>query len=187
MELGRIGDSPVPIDVPLWFVRDLMVMVVITPIIYFLIRKTKGVFVTCVAVVWFLMRGEAIECDGYITTLTTALLFFSAGALFGIYKIDFVSLLKRFTFIPFIYVVFAVVDTVTHSECYNSYIHDFGILVGIIASIVITVNIVEKGKGTFMRKLSSSAFFVYALHGLILSAIAKLCLVLFMYQTTRII
>ena len=41
-----------PFNFPLWFIRDLMVMALLSPVIYFLVRKLRWVIVACLGVLW---------------------------------------------------------------------------------------------------------------------------------------
>lgn len=41
-----------PIDGPLWFVRDMMVMMVISPLVLFVIKKIKNFTLPLLVLVW---------------------------------------------------------------------------------------------------------------------------------------
>lgn len=43
-----------PIDLPLWFLRDLMVLVMLAPIIQFLLFRLKGLYVLVIVGIWLL-------------------------------------------------------------------------------------------------------------------------------------
>ena len=72
-----------PLDVPLWFVRDLMVMVALSPVIYWLTRKSGAVYLGLVGTAYCL--GVLCCAAGFSTN---ALFFFSLGAFAAIRGID---------------------------------------------------------------------------------------------------
>jgi len=75
----------------MWFVRDLMVIVLLSPVVYWLVKKTKGFFVLLIAL--FYVSGVWIDIHG----LTSATVFyFSAGAYFSIFGKNLIVELKRF-------------------------------------------------------------------------------------------
>ncbi|MBO7637111.1 MAG: acyltransferase family protein, partial [Paludibacteraceae bacterium] len=69
------------LDIPLWYVRDLMVISLLSPLLYLLLTKTKGFILLVFAVLW---AGELIP-DFYAPS-DQALFFFSFGAYAGIRK-----------------------------------------------------------------------------------------------------
>ena len=79
-----------PLDVPLWFVRDLMVMLALSPAIYWLIRRGGVVFLGVVGIAYCL--GVLCCVPGFSTN---ALFFFSLGAFAAIRVIDPVEWSRR--------------------------------------------------------------------------------------------
>lgn len=49
---GRSGSSP--IDGPLWYVRNLMIMVVISPIISYMMKYTKWYLILIMTILWII-------------------------------------------------------------------------------------------------------------------------------------
>ena len=72
-----------PLDVPLWFVRDLMVMIAISPAIHWMIRKGGVVYLGIVGIAYCL--GILCCTPGFSTN---ALFFFSLGGFAAIRGID---------------------------------------------------------------------------------------------------
>ena len=77
------GGSPFPINPPLWFIRDLMIVVCFTPLIYYIIKRTKYFFIAVLALLFFIPNLHV--------PYLSAFLFFSMGAYFSIYKKDMVK------------------------------------------------------------------------------------------------
>lgn len=170
--MTEIINEPFPIDIPLWYIRDLMVMIIISPIIFLMIKKFHVWYVVGLCVIWYF--GDLIIPDGgYIHMLFTSLFFFSWGSLSSIMNIDFIEAMQRVKYLSLLYIPIAIFDTLTLYSEYNIYIHNVGILLGIIAVINIASQIVKSGKVTINHLLLSSTFFVFALHKLIIDDIAK--------------
>ena len=72
-----------PLDVPLWFVRDLIVMLALSPVIHWLIRKSGVVYLGGVGIAYCL--GVLCCAPGFSTN---ALFFFSIGAFAAIRCLD---------------------------------------------------------------------------------------------------
>lgn len=72
-----------PIDLPLWYVRDLIVLIIMSPVIYYIVsQKTCCVFIFTISVWYF--------CGGNILVNPVSVLFFTIGGLLGIKKMDLI-------------------------------------------------------------------------------------------------
>ena len=85
--LTNVPEGILPIDGPLWFVRELMLMVVISPVIYWLIKKGNLWFLSLLGIVWFcsswfLLNDSFLKM--YASQFLMALFFFSWGAFYSI-------------------------------------------------------------------------------------------------------
>ena len=65
-----------PIDLPLWYIRDLIILVVISPALYYLLKKVTYLFVVVIGI-WYFIGGNFIINP-------VSLLFFSLGGLLAI-------------------------------------------------------------------------------------------------------
>lgn len=79
-----------PADVPLWFVRDLMVMVLLSPAIYYLLMHGARLYLPLVAVLYVCGAGATLP-----GLSTNALLFFSLGAFFRLRGVDVVQFARK--------------------------------------------------------------------------------------------
>ena len=70
-----------PIPLQFWFIRDLFILVVLSPIIYYLIKFSRGLILVVFAVIWFL--NLLIPLNESI-----ALLFFAIGSFLGINEVN---------------------------------------------------------------------------------------------------
>lgn len=171
-EAPGVVSSYYPIDVPLWFLRDLMIMVVITPVIYWLIKRMGAWVMALMGVLWF-CEPVTSRLGVFAVEMSNALFFFSLGAYFSISKLDFVQVFRRGKFAPFVYIVIAVIDALTKGMSFNGYINSVGIVFGVVAAVVIVSRLVELGKECKQPLLSESSFFIYALHGIFIDDVGK--------------
>ena len=58
------GEHAMPIDYPLWFIRDLYLLVIASPIIYWFIKKLKCVYIVIVGIIWFFSLGLYLGLPG---------------------------------------------------------------------------------------------------------------------------
>lgn len=66
-----------PINVPLWYVRDLMMLVVISPVVYWMIKKIEMLFLMALCLIWFV--GPRISVGGvFLVQYTSLCSFFPA-------------------------------------------------------------------------------------------------------------
>ena len=172
-ELEEISQFPYPVDGPLWYVRELMVMILLSPIIFWLIRRMGKWFVIVLGVVYFFYQALFMPDGGWSVLLSRAAFFFTWGAYYSINKLNFVEIMRRYSFMPLVYVPIAIVDTLTKGAVYNIYIHEAGILVGIVSAVVIASYLLASGKSKVNETLANGSFFVFALHILIMNDIGK--------------
>lgn len=177
--MTEINKSPIPIDVPMWYVRDLIIMVILAPVIYWLIKNGGKWFVICLGLIWYFIKPILFPDGDYPTLFITAAFFFSAGAYFSINKKNFVDTMRRANYFPLLYLLLATIDTFTKMNDYNIYIHEAGIIVGIISAVIVTSYLIERGKVKVNMTLANCSFFVFALHILIMDDIGKVVFTVF--------
>lgn len=166
----RMSGPANPINTPLWFIRDLMVLVLLSPIIWWLIKKTKMTIVITLGIVWFFLLGQYI---GFPGLCHQSLFFFPLGAYFGINRLNFVEMARKCTWMPFIYFVLAFTDALLTNEPYKHFVHNSEILLGMITFVFWASSLLEKEKIHVNTFLAGASFFVYALHNLFLGKVTK--------------
>ncbi len=165
------GDSIYPIDQPLWYVRDLMIVMLCSPLIYYMVKAIRYYWVVLLGIIWLFLDPIKL---GHINQLMTAFLFFSWGAAYSIQSDNFVTRFKRYSFLPFIYILIAILDTLTKDYEFNIYIHDIGIIAGIVSFVLVASFLIEKNIAKPNALLTGACFFVYAGHDIILNNVSKL-------------
>lgn len=141
-----------PLVVQFWFVRDLMVLVILTPIIKYCIKKIPILTVICIV---FCFIKELPLGFG------TAAFFYIIGAVFAEYKIDFFNIADKLKWMELIPLLFVL------SLFEMKQINTFGI--GIIISCLFCLKlsmILIKNEKLFanLNYLSGFSFFLYAIH-----------------------
>jgi surface polysaccharide O-acyltransferase-like enzyme len=170
-----------PIDLPLWFVRDLMLMIIFSPIIYWFIRSCKVWFVIIAGFVWFLF-SLLFPNEGnvglYAGQLLCALFFFSWGALYSINKTNFVISFRKLYYAPLVYLPIAIVDAHAIGVEGHDCIHNAGILFGVVAVVNTASYLLESGKVKVNYFLANSSFFIFALHYLFIGEFGRIVFVI---------
>lgn len=151
-----------PIDLPLWFLRDLIFVSILSPVIYFAVRKLKILalailFLAYISRVWTLIPGFHI----------TAFFFYTLGAYIALNKkniIDFVTK-YRWGIIPS-YILLLIVTTIYNgvNTTIGQNIYPFFIITGVFTAFYIASVCVIKWNLKPNKLLVSSCFFIYAAH-----------------------
>ncbi len=160
-----------PICYQFWFIRDLMVVMLFSPLIHFSLKKLRQYMVLCLGICWFF--DWWFDITGFSIA---AFFFFSAGAYFSIHKKNFVETMKPlFPAFIVLYALIAITALCFSDPAWCTYVHllNIGILVGLVAAIGLTAHFIEKRKWRTNPFLSSSSFFIYAYHAMPLSFIIK--------------
>lgn len=172
--LGCIPPHTGPILIPLWFLRDLMVVVILTPFIYYLIKRFKY---------WIIM----LLCACYITGIwpyihgfsITAIFFFSLGAYFSIHGKNMVSELYRYRLISY-FLIIPMMLLMWYYDGNNSeigqYIYPFYIITGVVSIVCLSTTLTSQGRMNLSKHFSGVTFFIYVSHGLIGFSIANIIL-----------
>lgn len=156
------NNSGIPFVAPLWFVRDLMVLCVLTPFIYFIVRYCRIV-------------GEIILLVMYFCRIPYMgdLFFFTIGAYFAINDFDFGQLFSKWKLVWLVYPLVLIVDALTKDCFYTKELHKITIIFGVITFVGLAWRFVKKRGNVMPVYLSSATFFVYAAHEPYLDQVRK--------------
>lgn len=149
-----------PADVPLWFVRDLVVMVLLSPVLYYLLMHAACVYLPLVAVLYVCGAGATFPGIS-----TNALLFFSLGAFFRLRGMDVVQFARksRWLWLSAALVLLAF-STACYEERYAQQLHQAFYIAGIFVLILLASALIERGRVRVRPLLVKSSFFVFAVH-----------------------
>lgn len=151
-----LGESKsMPIDFPLWYVRDLMIIVLLAPLLYKLIKA--GIFAVIVlGIAWLVFDIEilGLEISGFF--------FFTLGGYLAINKVDmfkgFAS--KQIVILVLLLTTIVVaIDMITRGTFYHYFIHNISVLMGVATVCISTVCIIKLGKQIrWIDKLAPTTF-----------------------------
>lgn len=145
-----------------WFIRDLIICVLISPLLYYIVTKVKYLGIAFIGIAWF--EGLYIPHLGIRGFSTPAIFFFTLGAWLSVHKFNIIILSRQLKFFGYGYPIVAIIDLFTKNLPANPYIHKVGILLGIILCFVITSYLLEQRKIRPIPLLSSASFFIFAIH-----------------------
>lgn len=169
-EINPQNENTFPINYPFWFIRDLMIVMLCSPVIYALIKRLKYYAVLFLGICWF--GGFWL---GWVGFSITAFFFFAAGAYFSIHQKDFTDLVKSKTmWLTIIYLTLSFIDLFSQNAAWHSYLQQANILVGMACAISLSAHFIEQGHWKTNEFLSESSFFLYAYHAMPLAFIIKL-------------
>lgn len=164
-----------PIAYQFWFIRDLMVLSLFSPVLYCLLSRFKGLLIWLIAVFW--LCGYSLPYIGIRGLSTEALFFFSLGAVFSIYKRNFVNIVRIYGYYPYIfYLLMVAVHYAFMVQGHDvQWLFKLIKIAGILSTLNLSAAIVAKHNFRSTTFLASASFFVFAIHDpWLLSNIRKL-------------
>ncbi len=153
-----------PVCFQFWFIRDLMVVMLFSPLLYFIVKYGKTLSIILLGILWTFNLG--FDLPGFSIS---AFFFFSSGAWFSINKHDFTADFRPFRWsATLLYLALAFLDVwlMTNKMTDYPYIHNIGILAGIAAVVFWVSYGIERNRLRSNEILTQSSFFVYAYHGM---------------------
>jgi len=162
--LGQIIPYYGPFDIPLWFLRDLIVSVTLSPLIYYFVKKTKLYGIVLLGIlyytrIWFITPGFSI----------TAFFFFSMGAYFSIHGKNMIIELRKYRICwLLVALITIIISTYFDGSKTNDYIFPVYVLSGVITIINAASFLLEREYIRVVDTLSKASFFIYAIHTILI-------------------
>lgn len=168
------GSNIYPVNFPLWFVRDLMVVVLCTPLLYHLLRQARHHAVMVLGAAWFVLGYWDL---GYAYMLLTAFFFFSWGAYMSMGGKDMVEEFGRFFSLscllyPLLSLLFIV--SAHYFPELSETIKRLNILVGLLFAYNLSAWLLRRDVCKVNTFLSSASYFIYVAHALLYTRVLKL-------------
>lgn len=168
-----------PLNIPLWFVRDLMIVVLFTPAIYVLLVRMGKWLVMVLGLVWFVMEFRDF---GHLNQLLTATFFFTWGAYMSVKNRDLIRVFGRYSKSSLVlYITLGVVYFwAAHScPCVLVPVKSLNIVAGLFFAYNLSVGLLSKHCCKVSSFLSSSSFFIYVAHMVICRDFVRVYFLLF--------
>jgi peptidoglycan/LPS O-acetylase OafA/YrhL len=172
------GVTRLPIVPQFWFLRDLIILCVISPLLY-VIAKQQLAFIALafMSLVWLFGLWPMGLWPIHLVS-HGAVVFFFAGLLAGTKGYSLFGLDRLGKYVAPCYLVVLVLDALTKGEAFNDEIHGIGILLGVISVLYLSKFLLysprlEKG----LTRLASASFFVFAAHEPLLTLVRKIAYV----------
>lgn len=162
----------IPVNGPLWFVRDLMVVSLFTPLLYCLLRNRWVGAVTLLLLLACVSCGVNIDIHGVDFY---SILFFSVGAWMRLQRVNLENIGKKVgvtalvLYLPVSYFMFNLCD----SPFYIAF-SQIAVVIKFVALLYLLSMLYRSEVLKGIPKLSTRSFFVYALHGLIIGPVIKI-------------
>jgi hypothetical protein len=159
----------VPILCPFWYIRNLLIMSVLSPLFYIIIKNVREAYLLVVAVWWLLTPHNAF--------ISQSILFFSLGAYFSIIDKNPLVLFHKYKKLCLIlFAVFAIADILVHTlyvTPINLQIHRLALIFNIPALFLLANYCCRHGITS--KLLPNAAFIVFSVHYPIVVVIRKAC------------
>ena len=167
--LGYCLHNSAPIDGPLWFIRDLIIVCLFSPLIYIFIKKLGWFGISMVGLmmilnIWIPIEGFSSIC----------FFFFMFGACFSIGRVAFIPIFRKFLPVQIVLCMIALYFIVVlygnNWLVYNIIFNAFNI-VGCVTTIAL-VSYIPKIDNMIWNNIKNSSFFIFAAHFAIVQLVA---------------
>ena len=170
----------VPLLCPLWYIRNLLIMSLLSPIIYYIIRYVREVFLIVVTGWWLMTFHNAF--------IPQTVLFFSLGAYFSIFGFNPLTIAhNNKTVILALFVIFAFGDIISHviiATPVNLQIHRLSLIFNIPALLLMADWCIRQGYISSL--LPNAAFIVFCVHYPIVVLLRKTSISIFVNASDSI-
>jgi hypothetical protein len=178
---GSANAQMFPLVGQFWFIRDLMVIIILSPVIWFLLKKIPFPFLFLSGGFWLFdghfpflgLNDSNIPVVGAAGLSHTVLFFFSLGACFSINrKLFTVSLWKarHLFFAAYPLLVGATLVRIISdgnlkgAAIWSFWLHRLTVLTGVFFFLLLIYYLIKTGKIKINTFLASASFFVFAFH-----------------------
>lgn len=168
--LGWSVHKSYPLLIPMWFIRDLMVTVLLTPLIWWLLKKVP--YLTFLIITFLYITGAGTPVPGLSFS---ALFFFAVGGAFSLNGKSFVDVSLRINrwFLTALFVILGIASVMYDGRSTNTGQMLLSLWIFVALPFMFrTANWCMTRFPVFSNKLSglsNSTYFVFAFHGVIIS------------------
>ena len=171
----RVDGTMSPINPPLWYVRNLLVAFVLSPLIYVLLKnRTIGaIFIAIMFALWFFVPaiGESV-----VWLQPKFLFFFSLGAWYAIHKVAVPKFKPVVVAVGIVLYVLAIAGVFVGRGKVDNISYELAILIGSLLVMYGTYYLVGTKGWHIPAWLSSSYFFIFVYHAIPLALLQRVAL-----------
>lgn len=166
------GGNGTPIVHQFWYIRNLILLEVLSPLVALFVRYAKGWGVGALLLWWLFTPGQAFMAE--------SVAFFCAGAWYSLRGRDFLpDFRKAFPVVLFLYPLFIIVNMVLRGGGgYIQFLDRIGFFVGLVFTVGLVAYWIER-KGLRDRSfagLRGLGFFIFAFHDPMLTFVKRLAI-----------
>lgn len=162
-----------PILQPYWYIRNLIILSILSPVIFYYLKRLKWIGVILPLVYWMFTP--------HLAFIGQSITFFSFGAIFSINNIDVEKQVIRrgsvFVIIYFLLLTFEYINHFYLPDLHISFLHRLTVLSGTCALFTLAYKYHQKIR--IPRSWTESSFLIYTLHYPIMLGVRKLGIHLF--------
>ena len=157
-----------PIAYQFWFIRDLMILVLLVPLINLSLKVAPLPFLGIILLCWFLGVWP------FLAPSSEATLFFCAGSYLALMHKSLFAVDKYVSILVLPYLIIVAFNAIFIKHPFNPFLHKFGIILGVLVALFMTKFLVRtESLKSFILWLSSASFFVFAIHEPLLRILRK--------------
>lgn len=170
--LGYLVDSSKPIDGPLWYVRELMILVLLSPVIWRVLKVTGNYALLGLGTIFLLFIGLP-----FVLVSPTSLFFFSIGAAFSISGKDFLECFRKWNIVSCIFsAVFLALSFVIEDPLWNELVSRCFVMAGVVMMSNLIADLYDAGRIKPVQLFTDSSFFIYVSHAVLITEISNFLL-----------
>lgn len=187
IDLGAVNDQP--INGVLWFVRNLIIICLLSPAIYHMVKGKNPVAIIVFGLLWlYMFNGQPLsnyigkiprEVTMYFNYgLCSTFFYFTMGAFFSANKIDMISAFRRINKLSLVLFFSLILLQIMLYEFANiqsliTFVKSVNIIIGLFFAFNLASYLVEFKHITPNPFLAAGSFFFYVSHGLLIGNILK--------------
>ena len=163
------GVGGYPVAYHFWFIRDLMLLVLLAPVLAVIVRFVPIPFFLAVYLCW-VSNSWPIYAPAAV-----GVLFFSAGAFCGLNRRNIFACDRFGPAIVLVFLPLLAIDVIWYDAWFNDYIHRTAMIVGVLVALYLTRFAARSRRvSEALLALGSASFFVYAAHEPLLGVLRML-------------
>jgi len=163
-----------PIPGQLWFIRDLYIFVLLSPLFYWLLSRIRGGLLLGLFCIWFFAGDKSIAGDTLFAKNMEGVLFFAIGGFLSLNKIDIKFCAKKPFYIFVVWIILLSTKTY-YSVVYHSRfieLHRLTVFVGLLA-VWFNYDSLKALFGRQLYALAPYAFAIFLFHRLMLQPMRR--------------